>query len=230
MRSRLLAVAIAVAIGAGVAGAAAAGAFQTTPATRTPKLLSDSQTTTASAPTTTTTTVATFDPWLAPDELAPSFPVRSVRMGQCTTPPVSMDLGNPSAWRCTAVTGWLSVSIPCFAPKGATNVTEVACMNMPTPGTPATVMRAQSGAALGAIWGTHTRFGAITLPYSCTGGYASTVDSSVEPWTVTFVTNCTGEHCLGPAETVAITKAWRLRNASPTTPRPRPTISMWKRA
>jgi hypothetical protein len=182
----------------------------------------------APSTTTTTTTAApatqtdVFQPWLSASSLAPGFDVIGRPSGgDCWTESI-LDYRNRYAWRCMSGT---AIFDPCFAPPGASNVTQVACATSPTGGiylmtlgTPLTQSSSARNPAYDYPWyielsngqgctgyggaGPPTDDGVI-LSYGCITGGAAEPDRNTQPWSDRYAATDNG-----PLQNVTVTQAW----------------------
>jgi hypothetical protein len=173
-----------------------------------------------------TTTVNVFNPWTPERTLYPQFKVLGhLSGGSCfvgSMPDASIaDPSNEYAWRCNTERGILD---PCFAPRGKTDVTELACVAAPylgfgvyllelsqplaksstgfTPkGVWPLVLELSNGDQCSVIQGTSSA--PFFFNYGCNHGTASEPTTAHEPWTVSYLPN--GAHA---PVTVPVTSAW----------------------
>jgi hypothetical protein len=174
-----------------------------------------------------TTTVNIFDPWTPERTLYPQFKVLGhISGGSCfvgSVPDASIaDTSNEYAWRCNTDRGILD---PCFAPRGKTDVAELACAVAPylgfgvyllelskplansstgfTPkGVWPLVLELSNGDQCSVIQGTSSA--PFFFNYGCNHGTASEPTASHEPWTVSYAPN----GATAPV-TVTVTEAWQ---------------------
>jgi len=176
--------------------------------------------------TTTTIPVATqteqYQPWATRTMLAPGIRViRSLSGGDCWTESIP-DYENQNAWRCMAGN---IIFDPCFAPPGASNVTQVACaetptsgvylMNLTSPLSQGSVPRTSGGKYAWYIVLSNGRscsrvdgagppsVDGLTLEYACTIGEAAEPNQSTIPWTDQYAASTAGA-----LVAVDVTQAW----------------------
>jgi hypothetical protein len=161
-----------------------------------------------------------YVPWTAGGSVAPGIAlIGTLSGGDCWTTSIA-DGPNEYAWRCLAGN---DIYDPCFAPPGASNVTQVACARSPFSGVyllNLTSPLSQSSSARTATYpwylvlsngqqcdgfdgaGPPTVDG-VTLDYVCKDGGASEPNDGTEPWTVQY-----GPNESGPLQPLNVVQAW----------------------